>query len=82
MDRIHRRHHQVTRMRAGHPVPVFGMKASGGGTTMSMATAAAVVMVMALPVALSAAAPLEVAEAWTRKVNNAHCILTCVRLGL
>jgi len=55
------------------------MKASGGGTTISMAK---VVVVMALPAVLSAAAPLEVAEACTRKVNNAHCILTCVRLGL
>jgi len=30
----------------------------------------------------SAATPLEVAEACTRKVNNTHCILTCIRLGL
>jgi len=52
------------------------MKASDGGMTMSMATAAEV---MALPAALSAAVALEVC---TRKVNIAHCILTCVRLGL
>jgi len=69
-----RRHRQVIRTRAGRPVPVFGMKESDGGTTMSMATVA----VMALPAALSAAVPLEVAEVCTRKVNNAHCILTCV----
>jgi len=79
VDHIHRRHRKVTRTRAGRPVPVFGMKASGGGMTISMATAA---VVMALPAALSAAALLEVAEACTRKVNNAHCILTCVCLGL
>jgi len=56
------------------------MKASDGGMTMSMAMAA---VVMVLPAALMAvAALLEVVEACTRKVNNAHCILTCVCLGL
>jgi len=46
---------------------------------MSMAMAAVVMVLLA---ALLVAALLEVAEACTRKVTNAHCILTCVRLGL
>jgi len=57
----------VSQTRAGRLVTVFGMKASDGRTKTTKATA------MMLP-----AAPLEAAVACTRKVNNAHCILTCI----
>ena len=62
-DHIHRRHRRVSRTRAGRPVPVFGMKASGGRTMTSMAMA----MVLA--------APLEAAVACTRKVNNVFLLV-------